>query len=463
METKQSVHDLVVRNALILPMTDNETWFRGSVAVDGGKITSIVPGTEGIKLEAKKIIDADGMALLPGFVNTHFHFTQNFLKGSRDDLDLLDWIDQVSFPRIKHIVAQYRKGDFGYHHHSVMHAGIDLIRSGITTTVNMEWATPVDIIDSYKKIGIKVVNGLTLTDNPEWTPKEALLSWDQYFSLAEQFIEGCKEEDQLSFSYAVACPNSNSAKLMQKARQEAYDHNVNLHIHLAESKHEYDTFLKDYGKTPTKFMEDLDFWDRDVWAAHSIWLTDEDIAILNNHGVGVAHNPKCNMKIADGAAPISKMLKAGLDVGLGVDSCAVSDNTDFFEAMRAFVFLQRVTTMDPKSVMGRDALAMATRMGASVMNMGDRIGTLEVGKDADMILVSLKDVNIRPLNDIFNNIVFAANSHNIKTVIANGNILMENGEITCLDEEETLAEAEEFVYKALRDNGMELPDYFTNN
>ncbi|QRN85941.1 amidohydrolase family protein [Clostridia bacterium] len=460
---KGSVHDLVVRNALVLPMTDNETWFRGSVAVDGGEITSILPDAEGIRLDAKKVIDANGMALLPGFVNTHFHFTQNFLKGSRDDLDLLDWIDQVSFPRIKHIVSQYRKGDYGYHHHSVMHAGIDLIRSGITTTINMEWATPVEILKSYKKLGIKVINGLTLTDNCDWTPKEAVLSWEQYFDLSKALIEGCKGDEQLSFAYAVACPNSNTKEMLQRTRQEAYDNKAKVHIHLAETKYEFDKYMELYGKSPTQFLEDMNFWDSDVWAAHSIWLTDEDIKILHSHDVGIAHNPKCNMKIADGAAPIAKMLDLGMDVGLGIDSCAVSDNTDFFEAMRAFVFLQRVTTLDPKIVLGRDALAMATRLGARAMNMGDRIGTLEEGKDADMILVNLRDVNIRPLNNIFNNIVFAANSHNIKTVIARGNILMEDGVITCLDEEKELAEAEEFVYKALRDNGMELPDYFTNN
>jgi len=197
-----------------------------------------------------------------------------------------------------------------------------------------------------------------------------------------------------------------------------------------------------------------------VWAAHSIWLDDEDIDILAERGVGVAHNPKCNMKIADGAAPIAKMLRKGIPVGLGIDSCAVSDNTDFFEAMRTMVFLQRVHTLDPKAVLGKDALRMATIEGAKVLGMDDRIGSIEKGKSADLLLIDLSGVNTRPYNNLVNNLVFAANSSNIERVIVEGETLMEKGVFTRFDRDSMLDEVERRAAEIYRKAGIELSEYF---
>ncbi len=456
--------DTMITGALVLPMTKGVPLIEdGAVAVDGGRIVAVGP-TDDLRSRYRGRQEVDGRkrAILPGFVNTHFHFTQNFLKGSRDDVSLLDWINQVSFPRILEVVGQYRRREALYHHYSVLQGGIDLLRSGITCSVNMEWAMLPDIVDSYEQVGIRAVNTLTLTDVTSWTPEDAVLSHDEYFGLAGELISRCREskDGRVGFAYGVACPNSNTKELMVRARQHATDDQVPLHIHLAETRYEFDRFMEEQGQTPTAFLESLGFWDRDVWAAHSIWLTEQDQDILARYGVGVAHNPKCNMKISSGAAPVRDMLRRGIAVGLGVDSCAVSDNTDFFETMRTAVFLQRVTTMDPEAILGFEALDMATAMGAKAMKMDDRIGTLEEGKLADLIVVDLTAVNIRPFNNLVNNLVFAANSSNIRSVMVGGEWLIENGKFVRFDEEAMLDEAEGYIAQLLKEKGLDVPSYF---
>jgi 5-methylthioadenosine/S-adenosylhomocysteine deaminase len=198
----------------------------------------------------------------------------------------------------------------------------------------------------------------------------------------------------------------------------------------------------------------------DVSAAHAIWLTDADIELLKKTGTSVVHNPECNMKIASGIAPIARMLKAGVNVALGTDSCAVNDNTDLFEAMRIFVMLQRVANLDSTIVSSYEALEMATIGGARSLGLEKKLGSLEPGKLADIILVDLKAANMRPVNNIINNLVYCANSGNVETVIVNGNLIMEKGTILTVNEEEALDEAEAYAQKRFQEAGLAVPSYY---
>jgi 5-methylthioadenosine/S-adenosylhomocysteine deaminase len=455
--------DLIIQGGMILTQDPNDTTLHdGAIAISGSRILAIGDTREILgQYQGLESIDARGQAILPGFVNTHFHFTQNFMKGTRDDLDLLEWIDQVSFPRIKVAMDGYRHGSSEIHQLAALHAGIDLLSSGVTCTVNMEWGMRPDLLASYDSVGARVVNVLTLTDVDTWTPKEAIIPMEESFLLARELLEACRAgSGKVDFAYGIACPNSASETLIRRARAEATANGVRLHIHLAETKYEYDRYIKEQGVSPTRYLERIGFWADDVWAAHSIWLDDEDIDILAAHHVGVAHNPKCNMKIADGAAPIARMLKKGLSVGLGIDSCAVSDNTDFFEAMRTMIFLQRITEMNPKAVLGKQALRMATIEGARVLGKDHDIGSIEVGKLADLLLVNLTGVHTRPYNDLVNNLVFAANSDAIDRVIVGGETLVKGKSFTRFDKDEVLDRAERRAAEIYRGAGISLPRYF---
>jgi len=458
--------DLIIKNGIILTQDDEDrVFYSGCIAVQSGTIEGVGSHDDILKhYRGKKVIDASRKAVLPGFVNTHFHFTQNFLKGTRDDLNLLEWIDRVSFPRIKITIDNYRKGNAEIHKLAALHAGIDLLSSGITCTANMEWGMTPELSRSYELLGMRIINILTMTDVDSWTPKEAIIEENEVFDLAEKLIETFdRSKGKIDFAYGIACPNSATEKMISRTRREASKRKVGLYIHLAETKYEFDKFLKTKNATPTKYLDDLGFWKDDVCAVHSIWLNPEDIEILAQHNVGISHNPKCNMKIASGAAPIADMKKQGLHIGIGIDSCAVSDNTDFFEAMRTMIFLQRVTTMNPTALLGKDALKIATIEGAKSIGKGDEIGSLEKGKKADILLINLTDVNTRPYNDLVNNLVFAANSANIDTVLVEGEVLMHKGDFTRFNKESILDEVENRVAEIYRDAGVELPRFFSIN
>ncbi len=461
--TKKNI-DLLILNGLIVPVTGpNQVIENGAVAVDKGRIIEVgTTDTLKEKYIGKKVVDARNKAVMPGLINAHCHFLQDFLKGSRDDLPLIDWIDQVSFPRIKLAVQDYLSGRYELQTFAAIHGCITNIKSGITSVVNMEWATPVETIKVYEDIGIRAAHTLTITDNHNWTPPEAILSNEVLFNLADELNQLCKvsKDNRVSFWYGIACPNSCTPEMLTKVRELANMKHIPIHIHLAETEYEYNSFTKNFNRTPTAYLKDIGVLGNDVLAAHCIWLTDEDIKILKETGTSVVHNPECNMKLASGIAPIAKMLKEGINVSLGTDSCAVNDNTDIFQTMRIAVMLQRVANLDSMIVSSYQALEMATIGGAKSLGLGDQLGTLESGKLADIILVNLKSANMRPINNIVNNLVYCAQSGNVDTVIINGNIVMENKVMLTINEEEALYEAEAYALRRFKEAGLSIPSYY---
>ena len=463
-DTSKYQVDILIKNGLIVPVTGpHNVITNGAIAINHGKIVELGLNHDICnKYIGKKDIDAKNKAVMPGLINAHCHFLQDFLKGSRDDLPLVDWIEQVSFPRIKLAVQDYLAGIHDLQKFATLHGCITNIKSGITTVLNMEWATPADTIKIYEDTGIRAIHTLTITDNHNWTPSEAILNDEQLFNLTDQLHEYCKasKEERVSLSYGLACPNSCTEGIFIKVRDLANKHQIPIHIHLAETEYEFNSFSKKHGKTPTRYLYDLGLLGPDVSAAHAIWLTDADIELLKKTGTSVVHNPECNMKIASGIAPIARMLKAGVNVALGTDSCAVNDNTDLFEAMRIFVMLQRVANLDSTIVSSYEALEMATIGGARSLGLEKKLGSLEPGKLADIILVDLKAANMRPVNNIINNLVYCANSGNVETVIVNGNLIMEKGTILTVNEEEALDEAEAYAQKRFQEAGLAVPSYY---
>lgn len=456
--------DLFIKNGVIVPVTGpDDIIYQGSIAVDAGKIIAIGLREElEEKYTGRKIIDAQNKAVLPGLINAHCHFLQNFLKGAQDDLPLVKWIEQVSFPRIKLAVEDYLHNRPGLQYYATLHGCIEALKSGITTAVNMEWATPVETIEVYEKTGIRGLHTLTFTDNSQWTPPEAILNDQQIFDLADRLIARCRnsEDKRVNFCYGIACPNSCTTELIRKVRGEADKNNLPVHIHLAETNFEFKNISKKFNKTPTEYLHEIGLLGPDVFAAHAIWLTEKDVELLKDTGTAVVHNPECNMKIASGVAPVSRMLEAGVNVSLGTDSCAVNDNTDLFETMRITVMLQRVNDLDSMSVSSYQALEMATLGGARAIGMEQELGSLEPGKSADLILLDLQPINMRPINNIINNIVYCANATNIQTVIVAGKVVVEKGILLTMDEQSAILEAEEYAQNRFQEAGLKLPPYY---
>ena len=399
--------DLLIRNGAVITVDANRTiFYDGALAIKAGRIVALGP-TEQIagRYVAAKTIDARHKAVLPGLIDTHHHFLQNFLKGVQEDLTGAEWIATISAPRISLAVQGYLSGDYSVQVHASRLGCVDALRSGITCLLNMEWATPPEVVDIFEAMGIRIVQTLTFTDIDQWNSPGMLLPGRVGFDLADRLIARCRRSTDglTTFRYGLACPNSCSAAQIQEVRALATQHGVGIHIHLAESKFEWDNIHNLHGTTPTRYVYELGLLGRDVLAAHSIWLSDEDIALLKETGTAVAHCPESNMRGACGVAPITKMLRAGVVVSLGTDTCAGNDNMDMFEAMRAAASLQKVHLMDPAAVLATEMLEAATIGGARALGVSDQIGSLEVGKKADVILVDLQGAHLRPINNIVNN------------------------------------------------------------
>jgi 5-methylthioadenosine/S-adenosylhomocysteine deaminase len=455
--------DILVQNGLIVTIDERQPVIEdGAVAINAGRIVAVGPTAEVAgQYRAKKVLDARRKAVMPGFVDTHHHFLQNFHKGTRDDLTLLDWIDNVSVPRIRVAVQDYLTGVYDIQIHASKLGCVDAIKAGITTILNMEWATHPSVIDVFEQAGIRVRHTITMTD--QWISPEVILPHDRLLALADELLARCRSSvnGRVSFSYGLACPNSCSVGLIKEARALADRNQVPIHIHIAETKYEWDNIHNLFGTTPTGHLHNLGLLGPDVQGAHSIWLSDEDIELYRRTGTKVAHNPECNMKIADGIAPITKMLEAGVVVSLGTDSCAVNDNMDMFEAMRTAAFLQKVTTMNPAALPASTTLRMATLGGAEALGMAAEIGSLEVGKKADLILVDLSGAHMRPINNLENSLVYCANANDVHTVICDGQVVMEDRRILTLDEEEWVSQATRYAYERFTAAGIKLPSYYS--
>jgi len=454
--------DLLVRGGLVVTQDQRQPVIpEGAVAIAGGRIVAVGPSAEvAERYSAPRTLDARRKAVMPGFVDTHHHFLQNFHKGTRDDLALLDWIDHVSVPRIKCAVQDYLRGNYDLQLHASRLGCANAIRAGITTILNMEWATHPSVVGVFEQAGLRVHHTLTLTD--QWISPEVLMPTDRLLALAEELRERCQSSanGRVSFRYGLACPNSCSTPLITQVRALADRHGVPIHIHIAETKYEWDNIHQLFGVSPTRHLHNLGLLGPDVLGAHCIWLSDEDIELFQKTGTKVAHNPECNMKVADGIAPITKFLAAGVVVSLGTDSCAVNDNMDMFEAMRTAAFLQKVTTMNPQVLPADQTLHMATLGGAQALGMEREIGSLEVGKKADLIVVDLTASHMRPVNKIENSLVYCASSHDVESVICDGQVIMEAGRILTFDEAAWVDQAVNYAFERFRAEGIELPDYF---
>lgn len=454
--------DLVITGGLVVTMNEHQPVIDdGAVAIQGNRIVAVGPSAQvAEQYVASRTLDARRKAVLPGLIDTHHHFLQNFHKGTRDDLALLDWIDQVSVPRIRVAVQDYLHGKYDIQLHASRLGCADAIRAGITTILNMEWATHPSVIDVFEQAGIRVVHTLTWTN--QWIAPEVILPHDRLLALSDELLERCRGSvaGRVDFRYGLACPNSCSVEMLKEARRLADHNGVLLHMHIAETKYEWDNIHQLFGCSPTAYLYDLGLLGPDMLGAHCIWLSDDDIELFRRTGTKVAHNPECNMKIADGVAPIKKMIDAGVVVSLGTDGLATNDNMDMFGAMRTAGFLQKVNTMNPAVLPATQTLRMATLGGAEALAMEREIGSLEAGKKADVILVDLTGSHMRPINKIENSLVYCASQRDIDTVICDGRVIMEGGRIMAFNEETWVGNAVGYAYERFRADGIELPSYF---
>jgi 5-methylthioadenosine/S-adenosylhomocysteine deaminase len=272
------------------------------------------------------------------------------------------------------------------------------------------------------------------------TPAEGL-------ARAERFIKEFKDNDLIVPAVAPHALYTNDRASLVASAELGRRFGVPVIIHFAETQDEVKTAREQYQMTPAAALESIGFWGPRTLAAHGIWVTDDDIEILRRHGVGIAHNPESNMKLASGAAPVVKYLKAGVAVGVGTDGAASNNDLDMFEAMRQASFLAKLSTMDPTAVPAQTALDMATILGAKALHMEGLIGSIEPGKRADLITVAMTATRQIPVYDPVSHLVYVTRGDDVRTTIVNGKVLMKDRQVRTLNRAEVIADANKLAQK----------------
>ncbi len=396
----------------------------GSIAIDGGFITAVGQVPEG--WQPDKTHDAAGRLAVPGFVNAHTHISMTLLRSYADDMNLMDWLQNKIWP----IEAKMKKADIYW---GAMLAALEMIESGTTCFADM-YGDMEKVAEAAIESGLRAVLArgiIGVAPNGEAALEENKTLFQDYHGACD---------GRITVMFGPHAPYTCPPDFLRRVAEIAKERKAEVHIHLSETKGEVENCLKDYGKSPIALMEETGILDCGVLAAHCVHLSDEDIDLMRRYKVRVAHNPGSNMKLASGIAPVLKLQKAGVCVGLGTDGASSNNNLDMLEEARLAALLHKVDTLDPLAVPACEALAMATENGAKAVGIKD-LGQIEPGQRADIVLYNMEGAAWTPKFDLISLLIYAANSSSVDTVMVDGKFLMENREILTIDKERVLFEA----------------------
>lgn len=405
----------LIKNAVLLDMVKDEPNVRkADILIDNNKISKI---EEEIDDEEAKIIDAKEMVVMPGLVNTHTHLAMSIFRGYKDDQKLMDWLENAIFP-----VEDKLSPDDIYWNSFL--SCIELIKSG-TTTFNDMYFRMDKTIEAVEQSGLRGVIAWCVTDT----------SIKDKITRTREFHEKYNHEDSRIKIYVSAhAPYSCSPDTMELCVDLAKELNTGLHIHLSETLQEEKIIKERYNKTGTEYLNDLHVFDVPVVLAHGIYISDSDLQILKNIKGGISHNPISNCKLSSGICDVTKLRKNHINVGIGTDGIGSTTTLDMFEEMKTAAYLQKINTMEPTSINAYDILKMATIEGARVLGLEDEIGTIEVGKKADLIFINTNKTHLYPENDLCTNLVYSANGSDVDTVIIDGKLIMQNRKLLDINE-----------------------------
>ena len=381
-----------------------------------------------------KIIDAKDKILLPGFINTHTHLSMALFRGLADDLNLDEWLNDNIWPMEANL-----NGNYCYI--GALLGAVELIKSGTTTFSDMYFYME-DVAKAVDESGLRAVLSYGMIDFSDEEKRKAEIEKNM------NLFKNCHNttDGRIKVFFGPHSPYTASEELLKEVRKLADENNMKIHIHVSETQKEIADVSADKGKRPFEYLDSIGFLGPDVVCAHCVWLSDEEIEIIKKHDVKISHNPCSNMKLASGIAPIAKLLENDICVAIGTDGASSNNNLDIIEELKTASLLQKVSTLDPKVLNSDDVLAMGTINGARALGLDNEIGTVEVGKKADLILIDTNNANMIPdSSKLSSNVIYSANGFNVDTTICNGQILMENRQLTTLDEQDIYKKARKAI------------------
>lgn len=423
---------ILLKNAELLTQTGEIE--QADIAIEGSIIKHI--GEIEKNWQADKIIDCSNKLAIPGFINTHTHAAMTLFRSYADDMTLMDWLENKIWPAEANLTAE----DVYW---GTQLAIAEMIKSGTTTFADMYFFMP-QVAQAVEESGIRAVLARGMAGVAP-TAELALTESESFYREWQNAADG-RITVMLGPHAPYTCPPDYLKKVVALSEKLGAE----IHIHLAETAGEVKTCLEKHGKTPISLMNDLGVLDRGVLAAHCVHLSSEDIAIMSQKNVRVAHNPGSNMKLASGIAPVPEMLLAGLSVGLGTDGAASNNNLDMLEEMRLAAMLHKVHRNDPLVIPASTAVSMATNLGAKALGLGQVTGILAPGFKADITLFNMHAPHWYPRHDRTSLLTYSASAADVHTVIVDGKVLLDNRQLTTIDEEKMITEVQKRGMRLIR-------------
>ncbi len=421
--------DLILSGSYLLPMDRDQTVIEnGAVAIKDSLIVE-VGSAETINQTYKpqeSLHHSHGL-IMPGLVNTHTHAAMSIFRGLADDLPLMQWLQEYIFP-----VESTLTGEMIYH--STQLSLCEMIKSG-TTSFNDMYLFAGDVCRAVENAGVRAWVGEVLYDFP--SPNYGELA--NGFAYTRDLIAKYADHPLVQVTVDPHAVYTCSPDLLTKLGQIAQDHDRLYHIHLSENDEEVNTCLERYQCSPVHHLENLGLLNANVVAAHCVKATEEEMALMATRDVKVAHCPESNMKLASGVAPIPEMIEKGVRVGIGTDGAASNNDVDMFGELNTAAKIHKVKSMDPTVMNAASALYCATAGGAAVLGAEGEIGTLEVGKKADCIVLDMDQPHLTPLYNPISHLVYAVRGSDVVHSVINGNVVMKDRVLLTLDEEKILA------------------------
>ena len=440
--------DVLITNGHVLTMDAQKTVYEnGLVAIKGNQIVAVTDGSDVSQYEARTTVDAAGDLVLPGLINTHTHVSMSVFRSLADDVP--DRLHRYIFPLESALVSRdmVRIGaNLG---------NVEMLKGGVTTYADMYYFED-EVAKTVDQIGMRAVLGETVIKFPVADAKNA----EEGIQYALNFIEEYKDHPRITPAFAPHAPYTNTTEVLVKLNKLAEEKDVPVLIHLSESKRESEKIAKRMpGQTPIGYMAEIGALS-DKWvAAHTITATDEDIQILKKYDVGVAHNMSANIKSAKGVAPALKMFDEGLRIGLGTDGPMSGNTLSIIDELGQVAKLHKLVNKDRAAMPPIKVVEMATIGAARALHMEDKIGSLETGKLADVIIIDSKAPNMVPIFNPYSALVYSAYATNVRTSIVDGRVLMEDRTVLTVNEDAIREEAQKFadvVRKTVVEKGEEV-------
>lgn len=444
--------DILIKNAIIVTVNENrEVFFDGALAIEKNKIVAVGPSEEVLSKypNGKKEIDAKGKVIFPGFVNTHNHLFQTLLKGLGDDMVLKDWLATMTFPAAKYITREDT-------YYAAMQGCIEGLRSGITTMVDYMYPHNTEelsdgIIDAFKELGIRGIlgRGCMNTGSQFGVPEGIMQDVETVEKDVRRLFEEHHntEDGRIKVWVAPAAMWSNTKEMLKMLWEVTNEYDSHFTVHISETPFDRDATEELHGKNDIELLEELGIVGPNVVMVHCCYLTEEDMELTKKYDMKVSHNVASNMYLSSGVAPIPEMLKKGIVCSLGVDGAASNNSQDMIELMKLTALQHKVAKLDPQAISAEKVLELATIDGAKAIGMEDEIGSLEVGKKADMLVFNpYLNPKAIPMHNPVSTLVYSSSMQNIESVIVDGKMIMEDKVIlTVEDEKATLSRVQEIA------------------